>query len=151
MPIFGVIAAIGLAVRVVGGIVQARGARKQYQGQSKIEDARNEQMQLEARRLRREQIRQGIMARSVATSNAVNQGAQYGTGLAGGQAQIFGQTNRNLEDITQNEAIGSRIFDLNKQVGQAQTTQYIGSGLSSLGDSLIQNASTIARIGGQGP
>lgn len=151
MPIFGIIAGIGLALRVVGGIAQTAGARREYRALNQIEDVRETQMRLDATRQRREQIRQMLTARSVARSNAVNQGAQYGSGILGGLYQTTGQTNRNLGDINTNEELGSQIFQLNKQVGRARTTQVTGAGLSSLGDSLIQNSSTIARIGGQGP
>lgn len=149
MPIFAIIAGIGLAAKAVGTAISVGGARRQYRAQVGIEDQRSQQMTLDATRQRREAIRQMIIARSTGLSNAVNQGAQYGTGIQGGISQATSQTERNLQASGQNEQIGRNIFDLNKQAGRGQTQQYTGGALSSLGDALIQNASPISRIFGQ--
>ena len=78
--------AMGLAV--IGGVVQAIGSMKQAKASKMAENARQRMMQLEASRKRREVIRESMVARATATSNATSQGAGEGTGLRGGIAQV---------------------------------------------------------------
>lgn len=124
---------MAVALTAIGGVVQAFGAMKQASASKKAEKARQRMMQLEAMRKRREIIREAVVARSVALSNATSQGASGGSGLQGGIAQITSQQNRNTLASFQDETLGNQVFKANKQYASAGGMIAFGSGLSSLG------------------
>ncbi len=134
------ISAAGVGTSIIGGIMQT-GAQK------RAEDAREKQMNLDAARQRREVARNAIIARSVALSNATNQGASQGSGLPGGYGQISGEAGRQTVAIDQNQAIGSDLFAANRAYYSASGITGFGSGLSSLGGAIMNNAGTINRLG----
>lgn len=90
----------------------------QYQQQQ--DDLRRVAANLDASRRTREQIRLGISARAQATAAAVNQGAgDVGSSALGGAAgTISGRIGTNLMGIFQNQQIGNKLFDINKQISQ---------------------------------
>jgi len=160
-------AAISTAIAVAGLGLAAAGAYNSYQGakgqaaaqermtqvEMQQEKVRQQAMELSAKRQQMEVLRNSQRARSVALSNANSQGAQFGSGLAGGYGQISGQTGVNLLGINQNLEFGEQMFNLNNQLSQAKisyaqagTQSSLGSGLSSLGGTLIGNASTLGNI-----
>lgn len=161
-------AAISTAVAVAGLGISAAGAYNSYKGakgqsaaqkqmidiELRQEKVRQQAMELSAKRQSMEILRNSQRARSVALSTANAQGAQFGSGLSGGYGQIAGQTGVNLLGISQNLGFGQQMFDLNSQLSQAKmayadagTQSSLGSGLSSLGGTLIGNAGTIGNIG----
>lgn len=125
---------MGIALGLVGGIVQAVGAMKQAKASAKAESARQRMMQLEAMRKRREMVREGVIARAQATSAAVAQGAGEGSALKGGVAQITGQQNRNVSASNQDEELGNKVFSANKAYAKAGGLIALGGGISSLGN-----------------
>lgn len=142
-----IIAGIGLAVGAAGTVAQVSAANKQADAAERAERLREKQMNLEAMRSRRAAIRNSLRARSLALTSATAQGAQFGSGLPGGFGQIGQQTGENITGINQGQEIGAGIFDANADYASAGALAAFGSGLSSLGGSLISNAGTISRIG----
>ena len=124
---------MAMGLSVIGGVVSAIGAMKQAKASAKAEKLRSRMMQLEAMRNRRELIREGVVARAQATSNAVAQGAGEGSGLKGGIAQITNQQNRNVLASRQDEELGKGVFKANAAYAKAGGMISIGQGISSLG------------------
>lgn len=146
--------AYGMAKQVSSAKAQANASRDAIAAQQKAESARQQQLNLDANRRRREAIRQGVIARSVALANATSQGAQDSSGLAGGYGQISGRTGTNILGVNQNQALGNDIFGFNREVGAAQSRQAyyqgqgaLGQGLSSLGGSLLTNIKPLTNVG----
>lgn len=137
----------------------------QLQQQAAVEAQRKQQMELDAMRQKREIIRQGLAARAQALATATAQGASRGSGLQGGYGQIEGQVGTNTLATTQNEQIGSNIFNINAAartglsgaynslssaygaMASAQGMGALGAGLSSLGGTVLRNVGTITKIG----
>lgn len=148
------ISAIGIGIQVVGGIMgysaQQRMINEQTQASKRAESAREQQMQLDAQRRRRQAIREGIMARSQNLTVATAQGAA-GSSVLSGMGGAIGMAQENQQGITAAETIGGNIFQANRdyfdatQRGQAAMSMW--QGISSLGGALTSSAGTIARLG----
>lgn len=141
-------AAVGAVVSVgaslFGGYKQMQAQEKMVKAQQRAEKLREQQMNLQATRERREVIRNAILARSTALATTTAQGASSSgsSALGGAYGQIAGDANRQTLAINQNQNIGSGIFAANRQyfagtqqmgVGQAITGagQAVGGFLSS--------------------
>lgn len=150
------IGAIGSVVSVVGQVMsysaQQRMINEQTAASKRAENAREQQMQLDAQRRRRQAVREGLLARSMSLSAGVNQGAQYGTGVAGGMAGAMGMSLENQQGVNSGEILGSRIFQANRDYFDAtqrgQAGMALGQGISALGGALTSNAGAIGRLGG---
>jgi hypothetical protein len=158
----GATSLIGTGMSLFGSQGAAKVSAQEAQLSSQVEgynidinSQRQQQMNLEANRQQLQDIRNSQLARSMAQSSAVNQGAQFGTGLAGGYGQISGQTNTNLLGISQNRQIANNVFadtaaqdTLKMQMaslgGQAANYQ----GMASLGNSLTQASGPLSRMAG---
>lgn len=157
-------AAITAALAVAGVGLSAAGAYSSYQGakgqasaskemaaiELRQEAVRKQAMELQAKRQTMEIVRTQQRARSLALTTANAQGAAQGSGLMGGYGQISGQTGVNLLGISQNLEFGEQMFALNSQLSQqkmnyadAGSKMALGSGLSSLGGSLLNNLGPI--------
>jgi len=129
------------------------------QQQMEAERLRKQEMEMDARRKSLEIVRQSQVARSMALTNATSQNAQGGSGLQGGYGQIAGQEGFGLMGVSGALEIGRGMFDINQQIAmykmqlaQAQTQAALGSGLSSLGGSMMGVASTAGKLtAGWGP
>jgi hypothetical protein len=160
--ITSIIAGIGLAAGAIGSGVQAYGAIQQGEAQRKAsrlsqmaEAQRQRGMELDSERKQYSIIREQQMQRANAIAAATSQGAQFGSGLSGGEAQIAGASNSNLLGVNQNTELGQNMFSINQRKGAADrdasaagTMGSIGSGLSTLGRAVVNDSGTIARIGG---
>lgn len=118
-------------------------------------ETRRNAMELTSRRQSMENVRQAQLARSMSLNAATNQGAQFGSGLAGGQASISGQTNTNQLGVNQNLQLGEKMFDYSGQMdelkmalsdaqSQAATDAGIGKLIGGLGGSM----GNIGKLGG---
>lgn len=136
MDPFTILLALGTIASVVGAGVQAYGSMQEAQASKDAEALRQKQMLLESNRQRLQTIRQSIAARAQAENNATAQGAQSGSGLAGGEASIGAKTANNLVGISQGVQIGTGIFQANSRVADAQSLAAFGQGLGSMGDKL---------------
>lgn len=132
---------------IVGTVLQIKGQATAAAASKKAEDARKRQMNLEADRMRRQAIREAIVARATALSNATTQGAQDSSGLAGGIAQVTGQEGRNILGINQNQEIGNIIFDQNAKMAQGNSLANLGSSVQGFGSMIGQYTPQLTRIG----
>src|SRR5690606_13887283 len=123
--------------------------QEQTAASTRAENAREQQMQLDAQRRRRVAIREAQMARSMGLTVGTAQGA---TGSSSLSAALGGATATGLENQQTSvaaETIGSRIFGANRDYFRATQRgtagMAIGQGISSLGNALVSNAGTISR------
>lgn len=137
----GIFSAAGSIAGIVGSVIS-------YNGQRKAEEIRKNQMNLEAARARREQVRKAQVARAAATASAWNQGAGTSSALSGGQSQILGQAARNTVAINSDQNFSKQMFDANRQIAQGNMIGTLGAGISSLGGAVASTAGTITRVGG---
>lgn len=142
-----IIAGIGVAAGIAGTVMQMQGQRKAAKAQERAERIRESQSNLETMREQRQARRQALIARATALSNASSQGADSGTGLQGGYGQVQGEVGNTLVASNQNRELGSAMFAANRDYARAQSQASFGSGISSLGGALVNNAGTIGRIG----
>lgn len=166
--IAGITAGVGAASSIAGllGLSDAADTAAEAQRfaglaareSKKIEKLRRDQMRLEGQRRIRQEVRQMIVARSVALSNATNQGAGQSSSLQGGFAQIMAEGFSNIRDINQNLEIGENIFkhgfkqtnfltQANRLTSESQGQAAMGGSLLNLGISLIGNSTTIGNVG----
>ena len=141
------IAAIGIGLGAVGTVVQMKAQASAAKAAEKAEKLRERQMNLDAQRQKRKIIRESIMQRSIAVANATNQGAGDSSGLEGGIAQVTGEAASGLAYTGKSQQIGAGIFQANADAAKAQGRAAFGSGLSSLGGAIVDNAGTINRLG----
>lgn len=154
------ITAVGMGLSGVGAYMQYKGSKDQAKAQNaaaasqrEADAVRRQAMEFDALRRRRENIRQGQMARALAVSRATNQGAESGSGLEGGIGQISGRTGINLTGVQGQLGFGRSIFDINAQTSSfyaqaaaAGTRSSLGSGLVSLGGAVVRNQPAALRI-----
>lgn len=137
----------GLGLQAMGMMQQSDAAKKQADAAQMAENTRADQMNLQTTRQTRQAIRQGLMARSVALTNATAQGAGQGSGLQGGFGQVSGSTGNNITGIQNAQGMGQSMFNINKGIADAQTDYNTGQGLSSLGGALFGSADKIGKLG----
>jgi hypothetical protein len=142
MAIAGVAALLSLA----GAGVQMFGQMKQADAAAEAEKMRRKQMNLEAARAKREQIRRSQVARAQATASAVTQGAQFTSALEGGKAQVANEAGRNMQAIEQDRRLGNNIFKANEDYAKAGKTIALGGGISSLGGAVSSMSGTLTRL-----
>lgn len=161
----------GLAMQVFGGLGAAGIAKQQANissavagvggqiasDEQQINAQKQQQVQLEAQRESLQNFRNVQKAKALGLTSATAQGAQFGSGLAGGQASATDTGYTNALGINQNLGIANNVFALNADVsnkkigiselqsqsallgGQAATDQ----GIASLGGALIKSGPTI--------
>lgn len=160
-PITLGISAVGLGLSLWGQSKASEDAaqvaqleRQKFGVEQQVNAQRQQQMELSARRQQLEIFRNTQRARAMGLNAAVNQGAQYGSGLAGGQASTTSQGLFNSQGVNQNLQIGRNIFGLNDKISslnmQESTVkgkQAEDQGWASLGGSILSNAGTIGNLG----
>jgi hypothetical protein len=134
-----------VALLGVGTAISAYGQYGQYKAQRKADAIRQRQVQLEATRQRREQLRRGQVARAQATARAYNQGAGDSSALAGGTSQITAQTGRAVTGTNQDAELSAGLFGANAEAAKAGAIVSIGEGISSVGGAIGSNADTLNR------
>lgn len=160
-PISLAVGAVGLGMQIFGGLSSASNARQQAQVSSDvasqeqgINNAKQQAMEINGRRSQMENVRNNQLARSQALENATSQGAQFGSGLQGGLAQIQDQTAFNMQGVNDALQTGRQINTFNQSIssdkqqlaslgGQAATDQ----GISSLGGALMKSGPVIGQLG----
>ena len=147
MAVAGLAAGLSAASGVVGTVVSTIGAFTQADAQKKVENLRQAQMNLEASRARREQIRRSQVAVAASKASAWSQGAGASSALSGGVSQIMNEAQRNQVAINQDQTIANGIYSANKDAASGQMMQALGGGISSLGGAVANGAGTIARLG----
>lgn len=159
-PISIAMGVIGLGMQLFGGMGQAKNSaaqaavsRDEAQQEQNINDQKQQAMELDARRKGLEQIRTAQKAGSMALSAATNQGAQFGSGLQGGEAEVSDQANFNLSGIQDSLTIGRSINDYNKNISQDKMRMAdLGgesakdSGIASLGGAITKAGPIIGQF-----
>lgn len=152
---------VGLGMSLFGGASAASDAKQAANIQSNIaglegglEDQRHTAMELSARRQSVETLRNNQRLRAQAVNTAVAQGAQFGSGLSGGLAQVQDQGLFSLAGLNQNLEIGETMFNINKeitgqkqQLAQVQGQMATDQGIASLGGALVKSGGAIGQIG----
>jgi len=153
--------AVGLGMQVFGAAGKSEAGNKynaaqirQIQLEQQVEAQRRKTMELEARRMSMENLRNVQRAQAVARTAAVSSGGGLTTSsYAGGQAQASAQGSWNESGIAGKLEIGRNIFDINQMISgtkvdmaNAQKSIQDYQGWSSLGQSLTASAPTFGRI-----
>ncbi len=152
--------AVGLGMQLFGASGAADDAKQAAsinQDMARDEQGINEQkrlqMEMSARRMQMETMRNAQRARAKATQAAVSQGASTGSGLPGGLGQIQSDAAFTMQGVNNNLGISENIFDLNNkisgskmQLADVQADQAANSSLMSLGGSIVSNAGTVGNI-----
>lgn len=183
-PITLGIAAVGIGMQLFGGVGASSTANKIAQQQqalavqtnqitgniSNLEASANAQQQqmnlVSARRAQTENFRNIQRARAQGVNSATNQGAQFGSGLKGGQAQATDQgtySNLGISQNLQNSQILSGInnqvsgqkqilsnitTDANVNLSGLQSNMVTDQSISALGGTLTKSAGTLGNIFG---
>lgn len=160
-PISAGLSVVGLGIQLFGGSQAAENAKKAAQinkgiaaDEQQINQQKNQQMQLEAQRSSLQQFRNIQRLRAQATASAVSQGANFGSGLQGGLAEVTNEGLFNTQGINQAAQFGNTIFGINNdisskkmQLSDVQSNMASDQALSSLGGALVKNAGTISGLG----
>lgn len=159
-PVSLAIGAVGLGMQIFGGIGASENAHqaaeisqdvaRQEQG---INDTKQKQMEMEGRRTQMENIRNNQRARAMSENAAVNQGAQLGSGLQGGLAQIQDQSLFNMSGVNNALAFGRQINTFNQnisndkqQLASVQADSATNQGIMSLGGSLMKAGPVVGQL-----
>ena len=146
---------VGLATSLAGSFMQASAQSKMAKEQSaaskRAEDARQQQMQLDASRRRRQAVRDSMLARSQAMAVGTAQGASQGSSVAGAMAQATATGFQNQQTTQSAEILGAEVFSANRAYADATakgtSKMAWGGAISSLGGMLMNNAGTLNRLG----
>lgn len=147
---------IGLGVSAVGAGISFFSHQdtvtKQTNLSKQAENIKAQQMELDSLQRKRQAVRGSLMARAVAVSNGVAQGA--GTKSSGVLGGAGGATAEGLESQKVTNAstiLGQRAFKNNadyfKVTQDGQFWESIGNGISSIGNVVAGNAGTITSLG----
>lgn len=131
-------------------------------------DVRQQAMEVSARRQSLEIMRNSQRMGALALSNAVNSGSQFGSGLAGGEAQVQDQSAFNLQGVNQNLMAGRQMFGIDNTISglkrnvannqltyqmqkgsldaQYQTQSANNQGMQAFGGGLMQAASPMGAM-----
>lgn len=153
----------GLGMQLFGGFGAASVSRQQAQvsadiaGQEEqINQQKQQQMQLEYQRSSLQNFRATQQAHARNLAAATSEGAQFGSGLAGGQAGATAEGAYNQLGLNQNYQVGMNINRLNSNIssdriqlaqlgGQAATDQ----GIASLGGAIMHAGPTVGAFAKQ--
>ena len=142
------IAVAGAAISGVSAVGQMQSTAKASKASRQAEALRAEQKRLDAMRRRRETLRQGIVANSMARARNVAQGAGMGSSvLFGAYGQTAGEVGRQTSYVNTSERIGSGIFDANQDIANAWASAAMFNQAGKFGNVLMTNAQTIGKIG----
>lgn len=153
---------IGMGLSAVGsfmGTQASSAASGIHQKIAGLEEDVNQQhrkaMEIDARRRQMDIIRTNQQKQALGMAAATNQGAQFGSGVAGGQAGIAGQSETNLVGVNQSLDIGRSIFGIDsqineqrKQLASVETSSATASGVSALGSDLFKAAGPLQNLFG---
>lgn len=147
------IAAAGFVTSLFGASAQNDAQQQMLAAQQKAEAIRQKQMEDDAQRRVRAQIRQGNILHSQALATATNQGASQSSALPGAFGQVSQETSWNVAGVNTAVNYGRQMFGANQELLQAkanyvdaQQTSQIGSSLMSLGGGMVTQGNTITNI-----
>jgi hypothetical protein len=137
----------GVVLSGFGTLSALTGAKKDEEAQKKAEKAREKQANLEAARQRRSVAREAQRNRASILASGTNKGAQQSSGVIGGIQQQTQDAAVNTRDINSSQELGGQVFAANRASAGARSQMAFGQGMQSLGGSLIENSSTISKLG----
>jgi len=150
--LFGI---VGTGLQVFGAAKQQEAQKKALAAQQRAETIREQAMESDAMRRRREAVRQGIIQRAVAQSSATNQGAESGSALGGAYGQVAGNTATAIGGIEASRTAGAALFQTNREVlnyrkdeADAGFISSLGQGFSSLGGAFGKSQGSLGRLFG---
>jgi hypothetical protein len=144
---------VGLGMQLFGGFGAAN-AQKQIAGLSagvsqdeqRVNAQKQQQVQLQGRRMQLENLRNVQRARAKDTAAAVSGGAQFGTGLQGGLASASDQGTTNALGINQSLMASQNIFGINSDISGKRVqmanlggTEATDQGIASLGGAVVKS------------
>lgn len=156
------IGAIGLGLKLFGGLgassataSAARLQQQEAQQENDIEGQKQQAFELQTRRSQMENFRNVQRARAQGLNAATTKGAEYGSGIQGGQAADTDQGNVNNLGMNQNLGISRNIFASTQiinsdkaDISGYQSTAATDQGWANLGGSLMAGAGTMSNIFG---
>lgn len=159
-PISLGIQAVGFGLSLFGGSEQAEASKAisqssyiKAQEEQQINYLKQQQTAMESQRMQTQNIRNIQRARAMATNSATNQGAQFGSGLQGGLADVSNQGYFNMQGVNQAFQTSNEIYqhnnnisEQNKNIATYQGQAAEGAGLASLGGALVKAGPTIGKI-----
>lgn len=160
-PISATLGVIGLGMQIFGGIGASKTAGQEAQvsqdearQEQGINDTKQAAMELNGQRTQLENIRNNQRARAMAENSAVNQGAQFGSGLQGGLAQINDQSMFNMQGVNDALQTGRTINQFNKNISSDKQqmavlggTMATDQGISSLGGAIMKAGPMVGQMG----
>lgn len=159
--ISGIAGGIGVGLQIFGAIEQSKTQKAESQVSQQIAQTeqamnaqREQQMMLTARRQQMQNYRTVQQTAARAKAAGVNQGGQFGSGVAGGLGGIAAQGATNDLGVTQNLSIGKSIFDLTdkqdqlqNQLASLQGTSATYAGTSAIGADIANASPKIGQLG----
>ncbi len=149
--------AIGTGLQVIGGLNAMHAQKEEAEAskgitmlEMKADQQRRQAMELSAQRSSLEVTRNAQRARSMGLENATVSGAQFGSGLQGGLAQVQGQATTNQLGISQNLQIGRNIFDINMDISAARIAEANAKGKEATALGISSFGSSISKLGSMG-
>lgn len=156
------IGAIGLGTSLFGSLSSA-GVSKQS-AQLSAQNAslegnenavRQQAMLTNARRSQLEIVRNAQRARAMSVQTSTTQGAQYGSGAAGGAAETTNEGYFGLQGVNQQVAFGQQMFGLDATISQNKVrmaqlggTAATDQGIASIGGALMKSGPALGNIFG---
>lgn len=159
-PISLSLSAIGFGLQIAGGLGQASSAKEiarvsndKAQHEMQINTMKQQQIRLEAQRMQMQDTRNMQRSRAMALNAATSQGAQYGSGLQGGLAEVTNQGLFNIQGVRQALQTSEAVYGQNQFItqdnakiaslqGDASTSQ----GISSVGGSIMKSAPGLGQL-----
>ena len=158
------ISAIGLGMQLFGGsksagdaAAMAKVSADEAHQEQGINNVKQQAMEVSARRSNLQTVRNAQQAQAQATAAAVNQGAQFGSGLKGGLGEISSDANFNILGVNQAVQTGQQINTYNNaistdrmQIANLQGQEATDQGIASLGGSIMKAGPTLGALGNFG-
>jgi hypothetical protein len=150
----------GLGMSIFGANESSQAAQAKYDAQKKIagleiqaDAQRRQAMEISARRNMLQTVRNAQQAQAQALANATSQGAQFGSGLAGGKGTVAGEAGTQMLGVSQNLQIGEKMFDINDQINMqkmaesdAESKMSQGQGMSAFGGDLMKAVPNLMKL-----
>ena len=160
-PISDILGVVGLGMSLFGSSKQSDIAEKESAVSRNIaaeeqqqNDLRRQSMEMSSRRSQMENLRNAQRARAQGIAAGTNQGAQFGSGMAGALAQNKAQETWNSQGLGQSLALGRQNFDITAQISQnkmqmasLQGDMASAQAWSSLGGSVMKAAPMLGSFG----
>lgn len=139
--------AIGTATAVGGTAYSVYNGQRAAAASKEAENLRQKQLNLDSAMKRREMIRKIQLSESTAVARATSSGTQDSSSFGGSIGSIQSRGGEDLNYNKESTDIGNNLFAANRDVTTFQSLSQAGSGVSSLGTSLLQSTGTLTRIG----